>query len=230
MVCSQPEESAHDIVDLTASKQYFSFLNKMLIETKPPSPYPRWDVRLRAVVVDFVLPAMQMEHLALSCREEPHTKACWEESACSFTPSWLDILPSDWLHTRSSLSPPSAGFLSFHESRNIWKQLQCETTGSGWRWHEFRSAFVITITSHEVPWILINTHRFMLRAIGTKTEGCLFYLFPFASLVLPVFTPFFCTYSHPTLVLSYIVLMYCYLLAWFPYCFLLVSLVTSSWR
>lgn len=128
----------------------------MLIETKPPSPYPRWDVRLRAVVVAFVLPAMQMEHLALSCGEELRTKACWEESACSFTQSWLGILPSDWLHARSSLSPPSAGFLSFHESRNIWKQLQCETTGSGWRLHEFRSGFVIATTSHEVPCILIK--------------------------------------------------------------------------
>lgn len=126
----------------------------MLIETKPPSLYPRWDVCLRAVVVAFVLRAMQMEHLALSCGEEPHTKACWEENTCSFTPSWLDILPSDWLCACSSHSPPSTGFLSLHESRNIWKLLQCETTRSSWRWHEFKSGFVIATTSHELPWVL----------------------------------------------------------------------------
>ncbi len=190
--------------------------------TKASKPIPPMRCASQSCCHGLCLACHANGTLSLELRRGATYKACWEESACSFTPSWLDILPSDWLHTRSSLSPPSAGFLSFHESRNIWKQLQCETTGSGWRWHEFRSGFVITITSHEVPWILINTHRFMLRAIGTKTEGCLFYLFPFASLVLPVFTPFFCTYSHPTLVL-----MYCYLLAWFPYCFLLL---TSSWR
>lgn len=160
MVCSSPEESVHDIVDLPASKQYLYFLNKMLIETKHPSSYPRWDVCRRAVAVAFVLPAMQMEDLALSSGEEPHTKACWEENACSFTPSWLGILPSDWLCVRSSHSPPSAGFLPFHETRNIWKQLQCETTGSGWRWHEFRSGFVIATTSHEVPRVLNAVSRF----------------------------------------------------------------------